>query len=70
VSVIAPVCTIRLGSIHVEGDTESRTELDSHADTCVVGEETALVIHDFEQPVRVFGYDEAIGQATNFRTVT
>jgi ribosomal protein L31E len=69
-SVIAPVRTVRLGSIHVEGDTESRTELDSHADTCVVGEETALVIHDFEQPVRVFGYDEAIGQATNFKTVS
>jgi hypothetical protein len=36
----------------------------------LVGEETALVIHDFEQPVRVFGYDEAIGQATNFKTVS
>jgi hypothetical protein len=47
---------VRLGSIHVTvNDTEFRTELDSHADTCVVGEETALVIHDFEKPVRVFG---------------
>jgi hypothetical protein len=36
----------------------------------VIGEETVLVIHDFEQPVRVFGYDEAIGQATNFKTVS
>jgi hypothetical protein len=36
----------------------------------VIGEETALVIHDFEQPVRVFGYDEAIGQAMNFKTVS
>jgi hypothetical protein len=36
----------------------------------VVGEETALVIHDYEQPVRVFGYDELIGQATNFKTVS
>jgi hypothetical protein len=69
-SVIAPVRTVHLGSLHVDSDMECRTELDSHADTCVVGEETALVIHDYEQPVRVFGYDESIGQATNYKTVS
>jgi hypothetical protein len=32
VSVIAPVRTVCLGSIHVDSDIESRTELDSHAE--------------------------------------
>jgi len=33
-----------------------RTELDSHADTCVVGD-NALIIHDHERDVAVTGYD-------------
>ena len=32
-------------------------ELDSHADTCCVGM-NALVIHDYERPVSVYGYDK------------
>ena len=40
---------------------ETRTDLDSHADTCVVSEETALVIHDFDKPVEVYGYDHKVG---------
>ena len=36
---------------------EVRTELDSHADTCVVGDETALTIQDFDRQVQVFGFD-------------
>ena len=48
-------------------EVEFRTELDSHADTCVVSSETALVIHDFERPVRVHGYDERVGTATNLQ---
>ena len=34
----------------------SRTELDSHADTCVLGG-NVLVTHDYERPVSVSGYD-------------
>ena len=63
--------TVRIGAIDVsEDDLEGRTELDSHADTCVVGEGTALVFQDFEQPVQVHGYDEAVGPASNCKTVS
>ena len=36
--------------------THMRTELDSHADTCVV-EDNALIIHDHKRDVAVTGYD-------------
>ena len=39
-----------------------RVELDSHADTTVIGSSTALVIHDYERPVRVLGYDSSLGE--------
>ena len=35
-------------------------ELDSHADTCVLGRD-CLVILDYDQPVQVVGYDPALG---------
>jgi hypothetical protein len=44
--------------------------LDSHADTCVVGSDSALLIHDFDRPVRVHGYKEDIGPTPNCRTVS
>ena len=34
---------------------ETKIELDSHADTCVVGEQ-CLVIHDDNGPVNIYGY--------------
>ena len=43
---------------------ESRTELDSHADTCVVSSKHALIIHDFNRPVEVYGYDNSVGRRT------
>ena len=49
---------------------ESRAELDNHADTCVVGTNTALVIQDFGQPVRVHGYDETVSNVDNCKTVS
>ena len=67
---IAPIQTVRVGSLTVDDGIEFRTELDSHADTCVVGQGTALLIQDFDQPVRVHRYDKAIGQARNCRTVS
>ena len=42
-------------------------ELDSHADTCVIGK-YCLILNDYERPVTVYGYDRALG-AQSFRTV-
>ena len=50
-----------------EEDT-SQTDLDSHADTCVVGA-NSLVTHDYERPVKVTGYDATDGYKT-CKTVT
>ena len=49
---------------------EFQSELDSHADTCVVGAETVLEIHDYGRPVRVLGYDLCSSQNNDCRTVT
>jgi hypothetical protein len=43
-------------------------ELDSHADTCVLGRD-CLVILDYDRPVQVVGYDPALGEKT-YRTVS
>jgi len=43
-------------------------ELDSHADTCVLGKD-CLVILDYERPVQVVGYDPALGAKT-YRTIS
>ncbi len=43
-------------------------ELDSHADTCVLGRD-CLVILDYSQPVQVVGYDPALGAKT-YRTIS
>ena len=45
-------------------------ELDSHADTSVVGRDTALLIHDYETPVRVPGYNEDGGGRSNCHIVS
>ena len=47
---------------------ETSLELDSHADTCVVGR-YCLIINDFDRPVTVYGYDRALGAKT-YRTVS
>jgi len=49
---------------------EIKCELDSHADTCVVGTNTALIIADYERPVRVRGYSPKVGEATECKTVS
>ena len=38
-------------------------ELDSHADTRVIGRD-CLVILDYDRPVQVVGYDPALGEKT------
>ena len=50
-------------------DSGSRTELDSHADACVVGKH-ALIIQDFDRPVDVTGYDPTMGTKRGLRTVS
>ena len=56
------VCVVRMLDLsHAVGSTRSRlnilrVELDSHADTCVVGR-NALVIHEHPNVVMVSGFD-------------
>ena len=49
---------------------EQRTELDSHADTSVVGKELALLIHDYDTPVHVHGYTEEVGRSSNCHVIS
>ena len=48
---------------------EQQTELDTHADTSVVGKESALLIHDYDTPIRVHGYTEEVSHSSNCRIV-
>ena len=48
----------------------TKTKLDSHADTTAVGTSTALVIHDYEQPVCVHRYTGEILPDENCRIVS
>ena len=52
----------------VRNDKETTLELDSHADTSVLGG-GALVIADFNEPVNIQGYDPSLGTKT-YRTIT
>ncbi len=47
---------------------ETTLELDSHADTCVLGC-GALIILDYNKPVSIVGYDESLGGKT-YQTVS
>ena len=50
-------------------DGEKQTYLDSHADTCIIGQH-ALILHDFNLSVNVVGYDPSKGIMTpNCQTV-
>ncbi len=42
---------------------ETTLELDSHADTCVLGHD-ALIFLDYDRPVIVKGYDPSLGTKT------
>ena len=52
----------------VRNDKETTLELDSHADTSVLGG-GALIIPDFNEPVNVQGYDPSLGTNT-YKTIT
>ena len=63
--------TTRLGApTATTSQTECRSELDNHVDTCMVGTKTSLLIHDYNRPVQVHGYDEGVGETEAFRTVS
>ena len=49
--------------------TESRTDLDSHADQCVIGR-NALLVHDYNRPINVSGYDPTGPVTSNLRTIS
>ena len=67
-SQLAPVFSIQIQAASSSEHGDTRMECDSHADTSVVGS-NCLIIHDYERPVRVFGYDPNDG-AKDYRTVT
>ena len=50
-------------SIKLNHNGETKLELDSHVDTCVLGRD-ALIILDYDRPVQVVGYDPAHGAKT------
>ena len=68
---LAPIHSMKIGSLSLDaGDREVRMEMDSHADTCVVGKETALIVQDFDRSVRVFGYNKDVGTPERCKMVT
>ena len=60
-SHIKPLSTIQVMVAHASvASSKPKVELDSHADTCVVGD-NCLVIHDHNRPVNVYSYDPKDG---------
>ena len=55
-------------SVHNESN-ENRTELDSHADTCIVRKHGCIVAQ-FNRTVNVTGYDPKLGTMKNAHIVT
>jgi hypothetical protein len=52
----------------LESNYETAIELDSHANTCVLGCD-ALIILDYQPPVSIVGYEESFGSKT-YQTVS
>jgi hypothetical protein len=52
----------------LDGNLETTLELDSHANTCVLGRD-AIIILDYNRPVSIVGYDESLGSKT-YQTVS
>jgi hypothetical protein len=53
------ITDISFNKTDLTGDTT--LELDSHADTCVIGRD-ALIILNYDRPVDVEGYDPTLGK--------
>ena len=62
------VTTISSNSSNSTTLNETTLELDSHADTCILGRD-ALIIQNFDRPVDVYGYDKIHGKST-YQTVS
>jgi hypothetical protein len=58
-----------LGSPDITVPNKSRTDLDSHADQCAVGR-TSLIVHDYDRPTNVTGYNPTGPIAKDLRTVS
>ena len=54
-------------SSHLANGNDTSLELDSHADTCVLGKD-ALIFLDHKRPVNIHGYDPALG-SKRYQTV-
>ena len=54
------ITSVKIKEISTANDNQSRVELDSHADTCVIGM-NAMIIHDHRRRVSVTGYDPKAG---------
>jgi hypothetical protein len=65
---VSIIQTWKIGQTNVMSVIESRTELDSHANTCVIGKQ-ALVVLDHNRLVNVTGYNQAQG-STTFKVVS
>ena len=64
------VSIVRVSQLSYDGEgQDSRTELDSHAEACVVGKH-ALIFQDFDRPVNVTTYDPKGPTAKAMRTVS
>ena len=58
---LKPLSTMQVMVAHVSvASSKSKVELDSHADTCVVGD-NCFIIHDHNRPVNVYSYDPKDG---------
>ena len=67
---LAPIRTVHLRSLITGVEVEHRSEPDSHVDTSVVGDGTALVTMDHNSPVQVYGHDGMAGGQGLCRTVS
>jgi hypothetical protein len=64
------VTTVHMSSVNVDGIHECWAEIDSHKDTMVLGNDAALIFHDFDHPVCVHGYDQSVAQQEHCKSVS
>ena len=57
---IDPQCVRKVALNYSYPISETTLELDSHADTCIIGRH-ALITLDYNRPVFMVGYDKALG---------
>jgi hypothetical protein len=60
---------VDLGLLDVSVVGKTHTDLDSHADQCAVGH-NSLLVHDYDRPINVSGYDPSGPIAQDLKTVS